>query len=63
MILPLPAVAFDVSKVLAPVQNEVLPVIAAVGTAFFVTTNANDVYEQELLFVIITVYDPAELAA
>ena len=55
MILPLPAVALDVSKVLAPLQNDALPMIAAVGSALMDTANAADVNVQVLLLVMVTV--------
>ena len=54
--------AFEVSRVFPPVQNEDVPVIFAVGNAFIVTRNAVDVKEQPLLLETVTVYDPAAVA-
>ena len=62
MIVPLPAVALELSSVFPPIQKEDVPVMLAVGRAFTVTTKAVDVKEQPLLLVILTVYDPAAVA-
>ena len=62
MIDPLPAVALDVSKVLPPVHNEAVPLMFAVGEALTVTLKTFDVYEQPLLLLTLTVYDPAAVA-
>ena len=58
--LPLPAVAFELSKVLPPAQNEALPLILAVGNALKVTfVEAVDVHP--LLSVTVTEKLPCEL--
>ena len=62
MIIPLPAVALEVSSVFPKVQNEAVPVMFAVGKALTVTTKAVEVKEQPLLLVIVTVYEPATAA-
>ena len=62
MIVPLPAVALEVSSVFPPAQNEAFPVMFAVGNELTVTPKAVDVYEHPLLLVIVTVYEPAAVA-
>ena len=59
---PLPAVALEVSRVFPPEQKEAVPVMFAAGRAFTVTTKADDVNEQPLLLVTLTVYEPAAAA-
>jgi hypothetical protein len=56
---PLPEVALELSSVLAPLQNEEVPEMLAVGKALTVTAKAAEVKEQLLLLVIVTVYEPA----
>ena len=58
---PLPAVALEESSVFPKVQIEAVPEMLAVGNAFTVTAKAFEVKEQPLLFVIVTVYEPAAL--
>ena len=53
--VPLPAVALEVSNAELPAQNEALPVMLAVGRALIVTTNAPEVKAQLLLLVTVTV--------
>ena len=53
--VPLPALAFELSTVLEPEQNDVLPVMLADGRVFTVTANAADVFEQPLLLATTTV--------
>ena len=62
MIVPLPAVAFELSKVFPPAQNEALPEIFAEGAALIDITNGAEVKEHPLLLVTVTVYDPADAA-
>jgi hypothetical protein len=62
VIVPLPAVALELSSVFPPIQKEDVPVMLAVGRAFTVTTKAVDVKEQPLLLVTLTVYDPDAVA-
>jgi hypothetical protein len=59
---PLPEVALETSSVFPPVQNESVPVMLVVGIALTVTAKAAEVKEQLLLLVIVTVYEPAEVA-
>ena len=53
--VPLPAVALELSNVFPPAQNDALPLTLAVGFAFTVTAKGIDVVEQLLLFVTTTV--------
>ena len=53
--VPLPALAFELSTVLEPAQKDVLPLMLADGKALTVTANAADVVEQPLLLVTTTV--------
>ena len=59
--LPLPAVAFELSTVLLPVQNEALPLILAVGNALKVATFVEALDVHPLLSVIVTEKLPVEL--
>jgi len=62
VIVPLPAVAFELSRLFPPLQNELFPVIVADGAALIDTTKEVEVNEHPLLLVIVTVYDPAAVA-
>ena len=53
--VPLPALAFELSKVLPPGQNDALPLMLVDGKVLTVTANADDVIEQPLLLVTTTV--------
>ena len=52
--VPLPAVALELSTVLEPAQNDASPLTLAVGKAFAATAKPADVIEQPLLFVTTT---------
>ena len=52
--VPLPAVALELSTVLEPAQKDALPLMLAVGSAFTTTAKPAAVIEQPLLFVTTT---------
>jgi hypothetical protein len=62
VIVPLPAVAFEASRVFPPEQKEDVPVILAVGEVLADTMKAVDVKEHPLLLVIVTEYEPTAVA-
>ena len=62
MIVPLPAVALEVSNAFPPLQNEAVPVMLADGIALTASARAVDVKEQPLLLVIVIVKEPAAVA-
>jgi hypothetical protein len=49
---------FALSTVLAPWQNDVAPVMVAMGRLLTVTEVEEEVAEQPLRFVTVTEYDP-----